>query len=183
MTVEKAIEILECHRVSQFGGMHGEILSVSEIIDLLRGISTEEGSVSRQELTITNNKVHLCDSCQYTYVTCPSHGDDAIFGDGKGNDNICACNKYLPICAEPEQKPGKWILCSEGLPEDSQFVLMTIRRMGERYNHEPFISIGYISWNKSVWWCAHDGDCKSHNVRVDAWMPLPKPYAERRQDG
>ena len=56
-----------------------------------------------------NNKVHLCDSCQYTYVTCPSHGDDAIFGDGTGNANICACNKYVPILAQPERKTGKWI--------------------------------------------------------------------------
>jgi hypothetical protein len=71
---------------------------------------------------------------------------------------------------------GGWIPCSERLPEDSQFVLMTIRRMGEHYNHEPFISVGYISWNQSVWWCAHDGDCKSYDVRVDAWMPLPECY-------
>lgn len=52
---------------------------------------------------IQNNAVHLCDSCQHTYVTCPSHGNDAVFGDGKGNDNICACNKYRPISARPEQ--------------------------------------------------------------------------------
>ena len=53
---------------------------------------------------IQNNAVHLCDSCRYTYVTCPSHGNDAVFGDGKGNDNICACNKYQPISAQPEQQ-------------------------------------------------------------------------------
>lgn len=58
---------------------------------------------------IQNNAVHLCDSCQYTYVTCPSRGNDAVFGDGKGNDNICACNKYRPIFAQPERKKGKWI--------------------------------------------------------------------------
>lgn len=45
---------------------------------------------------IQNNTVHLCDSCQYTYPTCPSYGNDVIFGDGKGYDNICVCNKYLP---------------------------------------------------------------------------------------
>ena len=58
---------------------------------------------------------------------------------------------------------------------------MTIRRMDEHYNHEPFISVGYISWNQSAWWCAHDGDCKSNDVRVDAWMPLPEPYKERQE--
>lgn len=45
---------------------------------------------------IQNNSVHLCDSCQYTFPACPSRDSDVIFGDGKGNDNICACNKYLP---------------------------------------------------------------------------------------
>lgn len=55
---------------------------------------------------------------------------------------------------------------------------MTIRRMNEHYNHKPFISVGYIAWNQTLWWCAHDGDCKPSDVRVDAWMPLPEPYQE-----
>lgn len=59
-------------------------------------------ALTAQPERIQNNAVHLCDSCQYTYVTCPSHGNDAVFGDGKGNDNICACNKYRPISAQPE---------------------------------------------------------------------------------
>lgn len=71
-------------------------------------ISTKE-LPSAQPERIQNNVVHLCDSCQYTYATCPSHGNDAVFGDGKGNDNICACNKYLPISAQPERKKGRWI--------------------------------------------------------------------------
>lgn len=57
---------------------------------------------SAQQERIQNNSVHLCDSCQYTYAACPSHGNDAVFGDGKGNDNICACNKYRPISAQPD---------------------------------------------------------------------------------
>lgn len=124
------------------------------------------------------NQVHLCDSCRHVYPECPSGKDDVIFGNGKGNDNICACNKYEPS-TQPEPR---WIPCSERLPEDSQFVLMTIRRMDEHYNHEPFISVGYISWNQSAWWCAHDGDCKLNDVRVDAWMPLPEPWKERREE-
>ena len=43
-----------------------------------------------------NNQVNLCDSCTYTYPECPSEKDDVIFGNGIGNDNICACNKYQP---------------------------------------------------------------------------------------
>ena len=43
-----------------------------------------------------NNQVNLCDSCTYTYPECSSEKDDVIFGNGIGNDNICACNKYQP---------------------------------------------------------------------------------------
>ncbi len=48
-----------------------------------------------------DNQIHLCDSCEYNYPDCPSKSDDVIFGTGKGNDNICACNKYKPS-AQPE---------------------------------------------------------------------------------
>lgn len=75
----------------------------------------------------------------------------------------------------PEQR---WIPCSERLPEDSVYVLLTVRRMDDSYNHVPFISTGYISWNHQCWWCAHDGNCKDANIDVIAWMPLPEPYEE-----
>lgn len=60
-----------------------------------------------------NNQVHLCDSCKYDYPKCPSESDDVIFGNGIGNDNICACNRYKPS-AQPEQTKmikeiRKWI--------------------------------------------------------------------------
>jgi len=82
--------------------------------------------------------------------------------------------KTLPS-AEPKRK---WISVTEALPKDEEFVLLTIRRLDKKYNQNPFISVGYISWNQSAWWCAHDGDCDAHNVNVLAWMPLPEPYKE-----
>lgn len=75
--------------------------------------------------------------------------------------------------AEPERK---WIPVTEALPKDTEFVLLTIRRLSKSYNQTPFISVGYVSWNQSAWWCAHDGDCDAHNVEVLAWMPLPEPW-------
>ena len=69
----------------------------------------------------------------------------------------------------------KWIPCSERLPESLDFVLLTVRR-DKPYNQRPFISVGYIDMNKTSWWCAHDGNCKSANVEVIAWQPLPEPY-------
>lgn len=78
--------------------MKGEIVEETINVDAIKTLPSVEPE------RIQNNAVHLCDSCQYTYVTCPSHGNDAVFGDGKGNDNICACNKYQPISAQPEQQ-------------------------------------------------------------------------------
>lgn len=43
-----------------------------------------------------NNKVRLCDSCRNQYADCEADDDDVIFGDGEGNDNVCACSKYSP---------------------------------------------------------------------------------------
>ena len=79
------------------------------------------------------------------------------------------------------QTEQRWIPVTERLPRQSEMVLITIIRKNERYNQIPFISIGYISWGNTTWWCAHDGNCKSANVEVLAWMPLPKPY-ERSED-
>ena len=70
----------------------------------------------------------------------------------------------------------KWIPVTEALPKNGEFVLLTIRRLDKKYNQNPFISVGYISWNQSAWWCAHDGDCDTHNVEVLAWMPLPESW-------
>ena len=82
---------------------------------------------------------------------------------------------------EQEPKTG-WIPVSERLPEDTQSVLLTIRRMSKLYNHEPFITVGHISWNQTTWWCAHDGDCVLNEIEVIAWMPLPKPYEPQESD-
>lgn len=70
----------------------------------------------------------------------------------------------------------QWIPCSERLPEDDVYVLLTVRIMDDSYNHVPFILTGCISWNQQCWWCAHDDDCKDANIDVMAWMPLPEPW-------
>jgi hypothetical protein len=47
------------------------------------------------ENIMENNKVHLCDSCRNNYPDCIEN-IEMLFGSGKGNDNICCCNKYEP---------------------------------------------------------------------------------------
>ena len=94
-------------------------------------------------------------------------------------DNVIRVINDLPS-AQPEKQ---WISVSERLPKDSEYVLITIRRLKHIYNQRPFISVGYIGWNNTAWWCAHDGWCDLKNIEVLAWMPLPQPYqAERREN-
>lgn len=100
--------------------------TVEDIETLLKGLS------SAQPEQIQNNSVHLCDSCQYTYSTCPSHGNDAVFGDGKGNNNICACNKYRPISAQPEV-----IRCSECKHYTALTGICEVRGKGLRLIRRP----------------------------------------------
>ena len=85
--------------------------------------------------------------------------------------------KALPTI-QPEPQ---WIPVSESLPEDMQYVLLTVRRLNNAYNPRPFISVGYIGWNQHHWWCAHDGDCEISKVEVLEWMPLPKIYKPNKK--
>lgn len=65
----------------------------------------------------------------------------------------------------PESKTGRWIPCSERLPENDAYVLCTtITAKGRRS-----VVRGYYS--EKVWVCGM-------NSNVIAWMPLPEPYKE-----
>lgn len=68
---------------------------VTRLLSLPKAQLSCEGTISAP-----NNQVNLCDSCTYTYPECPSEKDDVIFGNGIGNDNICACNKYQPVATD-----------------------------------------------------------------------------------
>ena len=126
-----------------------------------------------------DNQVHLCDSCSYTYPECPSVYTDVIFGNGIGNDNICACNKCEPS-AQPEQQ---WIPCSERLPEVGTYVLVSKKALGFKSNLPNVCTAhricdprsGIEEWNDMLFG-------KLNNDDVLAWMPLPEQYAERRTD-
>lgn len=59
---------------------------------------------SAQINCIVNNDIHLCDSCKYSYPSCPRSKFDVVFGDSVGHDNICACNKYQPRYDEEWRK-------------------------------------------------------------------------------
>lgn len=54
--------------------------------------------------SIENNSIHLCDSCLNKYPECDAV--EIIFGDGRGDDNICCCNKYEPIMEHDYERGG-----------------------------------------------------------------------------
>ena len=121
-----------------------------------------------------DNQTNLCDSCDYLYPDCPSKNDDVIFGNGIGNDNICACNKYKPSAY-------RWTPCSERMPEESGRYLVTrgLNACGELWNRVYIINYSDLMGLKSerIWWDGNVG--KSDFERIDdvvAWMPLPKPW-------
>lgn len=126
-------------------------------------------------------QTELMMKCERYTLARESHGMGHVEWS---SDLISVADAMDAIRDLPSVQPEpQWIPVEERLPKQDEMVLITIIRKDERYNKIPFISIGYISWNNTVWWCAHDGDCKSANVEVLAWMPLPEPYgAERRID-
>ena len=117
-------------------------------------------------------QTHLCDSCKYSYPDCPSESNDVLFGNGKGKDNICACNKYLPS-AQLEQQ---WIPCSERLPEDGERVLAT--HLCSRFNPDRQVTEHiYENGEFLLGW-----DMDLNMGEIIAWMPLPAPYQEGEQN-
>lgn len=53
-----------------------------------------------------NNLVHLCDSCCNCYPECFTDDHNIDFGDGRGNDNICCCNKFEPLMEHDYDRGG-----------------------------------------------------------------------------
>lgn len=51
-------------------------------------------SLSIKGAKVINNKVNLCDSCRFTIAECGAKFEDVMFGDGRGNDNVCSCRFY-----------------------------------------------------------------------------------------
>lgn len=56
-----------------------------------------------------DTKRNLCNSCKFSFAECSVTLDDIIFGDGVGNDNVYACDKYEQK-AEP---PANCETCSK----------------------------------------------------------------------
>ena len=73
----------------------------------------------------------------------------------------------MAIEALKEQKTGKWIPCSERLPEEGNTTYLTTVDYGEFGG-----GVGQrFFYGKNIGW---------EDDAVVAWMPLPDPYGEKR---
>lgn len=82
-----------------------------------------------------------------------------------------------------KRKKGRWIPCSERLPEESGRYLVTrgLNACGSLWNRIYIANYSDLMGIKSekIWWQGNVG--KSDFERIDdviAWMPLPEPYRE-----
>ena len=160
--VKMAIEALKCsetpkssERIAETAQnvQNGNLISRKDAIDAVEHITSSMSvcvnsdechgmkRMQRQaviELTnlpsaLPDNQINLCDSCDYSYPDCPAKNDDVIFGNGIGNDNICACNKYKPS-AQPERKKGRWLRYGEdGYPNNEDTVFWQCDQCLEQY--------------------------------------------------
>lgn len=75
---------------------------------------------------------------------------------------------------EDEEESGKWIPCSERLPEPDEYILLSFS------NYSGLVLGRYEEDDGGG--AFYDGDSLTpltqYDVFVNAWMPLPEPYRE-----
>ena len=86
------------------------------------------------------------------------------------NDYKITCDKAGAKVA----KHGKWIPCSERLPEDNAEVLVSF--CGR------YVKIGYIEPGDGLRYWVIPGHSVVHLDYIEAWMPLPEPPEKEDAD-
>lgn len=88
---------------------------------------------------------------------------------------------YCPNCGKAVDGKGRWIPCSERLPEEKGFYLVKVCA-----EYRPIRIYAFSPWGmdeeRKFW--INDTDSHSHvfNHFVEAWQPLPEPYKAEGSD-
>lgn len=95
-------------------------------------------------------------------------------------------DRFMSFASAQPERTGKWILCSEKLPEANGRYLVTrgLVAAGALWNRVYIANYSDLMGIKSVkiWWQGNVG--KSDFERLDdvlAWMPLPEPYRKENR--
>lgn len=89
---------------------------------------------------------------------------DAFMTATADGDKFEWCEWVLKQLPSAERKTGRWIPCSERMPNPAKHVLVTLR-WGEDDYEVTELDVGV------------DMACGSHFVKyMVAWMPLPEPW-------
>ena len=76
---------------------------------------------------------------------------------------------------EKHVRRGRWIPCSERLPEDDTLMLVNY------IDNRPDAGDIWIGWHEmeKVWYIDGEEHSKEWGNEVVAWMPLPEPYLNK----
>lgn len=89
---------------------------------------------------------------------------------------------YAQKCKElaEEKKKHRWIPCSEQIPEDDKYILMSFENYSlplvGRYGKDCEMGGAFYIGD-----CDGDDTCIANNLFVNAWRPLPDPYREETE--
>ena len=89
---------------------------------------------------------------------------------------------YTEKCKElaEEKKKHRWIPCSERIPEDDTYILMSFENhslpLVGRYDKDGEMGGAFYIGD-----CDGDDTCIANNLFVNAWCPLPDPYREETE--
>ena len=89
-------------------------------------------------------------------------------------DNWCFQGKVKELPSVTPKQPG-WIPCSTKLPKDGEEVIVSIHDDSGDYAYD-YTSSGWYAAAGEFW--VVDNEV---NMRVVAWMPLPKPWEGKEQ--